>query len=89
MSEERTEDRIGTHWEGCYEAYGHHECALAEIDRLREREEVLRGHLKRLLGLYPRKPNAHPGYPAYKAHMARVETIESARQAMKGDGGAE
>ena len=25
-----------THWEGCWRARGHHECAVAEIERLRE-----------------------------------------------------
>lgn len=31
-------DEGSTHWEGCWRTRGHHECAIAECERLREAE---------------------------------------------------
>lgn len=30
-------DKGATHWEGCYQHAGHHQCAIAEVERLRAR----------------------------------------------------
>jgi len=41
-----------THWDGCFSASGHHNCAVEQIAKLREENETLKATMKDvLLGL--------------------------------------
>ncbi len=37
-----------THWEECWRTRGHHDCAVAQIERLRAENDVLRAEVTRL-----------------------------------------